>query len=278
MNSILDTSKSALSQLEAEGCLIIENVFEKSLVGRLKDDLIKASKACFQIQSNQGVGRSIGSDENALGADGALGGAAHHVVCYGGSFLELLETKPCFDLISEYLGGLFILNSFGAVTNTKTNNMYEHAMLVHRDSRSFHPSFRQTLWMLVMLDDFTEANGATHLLAGSHCQENKPSDEVFFSNSMRAIGGAGSVAIYDGRLWHACGKNTTDQPRRALTLSFSLPFIKPQMDYVRSFGTEAVNKMSNNLKQLLGYYSRVPSNYEEWYLKPEERFYQSNQG
>ena len=277
MNSVLEKSISPLSQLESDGCLVIEKLFDPSLMLKIQKELVAATKKCFEFQLKQGVGKSVG-DEDERGADGALGGAAHHVVSQGGSFLELLEEQPCFDLIGDYLGGNFILNSFGAVTNTKINNMYEHAMLVHRDSRSFHPTFRQTLWMLVMLDDFTVDNGATHLLVGSHSREGQPSDDDFFSNSMRAVGKAGSIALYDGRLWHACGKNFTDQPRRALTLSFSLPYVKPQMDYVRCFGEEKVKGMSENLRQLLGYNSRVPANYDEWYRKPEDRLYQANQG
>ena len=273
-----DPVSSQVDILDRQGFILLDSIIGPSLLEDLRTDLASANKKCFEFQQQHHVGNRKNSDDNPLGADGALGGAAHHVLPLGSSFVEFLEQQYCFDIISNFLGGKFILNAFGGVTNTRDNNMYEHCLIVHRDARSFHPSFRQMLWMLVMLDDFTEDNGATLLLAGSHTQEHKPQDEIFFSNAAKAIGKAGSIALFDGRLWHACGRNNTDRPRRALTLAFTLPFIKPQMDYVRAFGPEKVSQMSDNMKQLLGYHARVPANHDEWYQPPENRFYQSNQG
>lgn len=273
-----DQMNSAMHSLENNGFVVFPEIFDADFCQKLSDEIDSATQECYAIQSRQGVGGSTDSDSNPLGADGALGGAAHHVICYGGSFFTLLEKQPLFELVRDYLGGLFILNSFGAVTNTRTNNMYEHGKLVHRDTRSYHPSFRQQLWFMVMVDEFTKENGATYVLKGSHTREFKPDDTEFRANAEQALAPKGSIMVFDGRLWHAAGNNMTDKPRRALTISFTRPFIKPQFDYVRYFGETKVSAMSDNLKQLLGYYSRVPSNYDEWYRLPEDRLYKSNQG
>ncbi|MCG8314838.1 MAG: phytanoyl-CoA dioxygenase family protein [Pseudomonadales bacterium] len=269
---------STLDALDIDGFVIVPNVFDTAFCQQLRVEIDRATQECYQIQQRKGVGNSHNSDSNPHGADGALGGAAHHVVCFGGVFLDLLEQMPLFDMVETYLGGTFVLNSFGAVTNTRINNMYEHGKLVHRDVRSFHPGFRQQCWLMVMVDEFTKENGATYILPGSQNQEFKPEDNHFYSNARQALGSAGSVVIFDGRLWHAAGRNITDFPRRALTISFTRPFIKPQLDYVRFFGEKRVEGMSENLKQLLGYYSRIPSNYDEWYQPPNQRMYRSNQG
>ena len=271
-------AESHLKSLETEGYLIIDELFDEVLLERLRADVDLASQECCQIQQQKAVGTSVDSSDNPLGGDGALGGAAHHAICFGDSFQDLLENRPAFELINDYLGGKFILNSFGAVTNTKSNSMYEHGMIVHRDTRSFHPTYRQMLWMFVMVDDFTAENGATHILPRSHDQEFQPSEEIFAEKSIQAEGKAGSILLVDGRLWHASGKNMTTGSRRILTLAFTLPYVKPQMDYVRYFGVNKVKSMSDNLKQLYGYYSRIPCDFEEWYSPPEERFYQSSQG
>ena len=78
-------------------------------------------------------------------------------------------------------------------------------------------------------------------------------------------------------MWHAAGINQTDMERRALTINFTKPFMKQQLDYCRAIGSEKVFSMPDNLKQILGYFSRVPSNLNEWYQKPEHRFYKSDQ-
>jgi len=74
--------------------------------------------------------------------------------------------------------------------------------------------------IIVMLDDFTLDNGATHLLSRSHLKKDKPSDEEFFSQADRAVGKSGSIVLWDSNIWHAAGENKTDAPRRSLSLIY----------------------------------------------------------
>ena len=275
----MSADESWIKQLEEEGLAIIPNVFTSEFMDTVAVDIDTATKVCINIQQQHRVGTEAPEKKYIEGDDGPLGGAAHHVICFEGAFFDLLLKEPLFDMIEGYLGtGPFILNSFGAVTNTNTNNMYEHGKTIHRDSRSFHPTFRQQCWLMVMVDDFTVENGATWMWSGSHSREFVPSNEEFFNNAKQVTGTKGSVVIFDGRIWHAAGKNHTDILRRCLTISFTKPFFKQQMDYVRYFGSDRTKEMNPILQQLFGYHSRVPSNYDEWYQPPSSRFYKSNQG
>jgi ectoine hydroxylase-related dioxygenase (phytanoyl-CoA dioxygenase family) len=128
-----------------------------------------------------------------------------------------------------------------------------------------------------MLDDFTIENGATYLLGGSHKSDIKPIESDFYAKSTRAIGHAGDVLFFDSNLWHAAGKNLTDQSRRAFTITFTKPFMKQQLDYSRAVGYENLELMGDDLKQIIGYFSRTPSNLSEWYQKEDARFYRPGQ-
>jgi ectoine hydroxylase-related dioxygenase (phytanoyl-CoA dioxygenase family) len=132
--------------------------------------------------------------------------------------------------------------------------------------------------MLVMVDDFTLENGATYLLSGSHLKDEKPSERNFYDRAERAIGKAGSILMFDSLLWHAAGINRTSAERRALTLAFTRPFQKQQMDYPRVLGYKAMDSFDEDLKQILGYNSRVPTSLDEWYQPPAKRFYRPGQG
>jgi ectoine hydroxylase-related dioxygenase (phytanoyl-CoA dioxygenase family) len=132
--------------------------------------------------------------------------------------------------------------------------------------------------VLVMLDPFTAENGATHLLEGSHLGREKPTDEVFFRDAVRAVGPAGTVVLFNSNLWHAAGENRNGEPRRALTLTLTPPYFKQQCDYPRMLGYNRAEKFSQHLRQILGYNSRVPADLEEWYRPPENRLYQLDQG
>jgi hypothetical protein len=266
-------------RLERDGCCTFEDVLPEDLLERLRVEIDTGTQSCLEMQLTRGLGQVETGSEDPDGGDGVLGGAAHHIVAFGGAFFDLLEARPLFEVVEQHLdGGPFILNSFGAVTNTNTRNMYEHGKTIHRDSRSFFPHFHEQCWLSVMVDDFTKDNGATWFLPGSHTRPSAPTPEEFHRDGRQITGRAGTVVVFDGRLWHAAGKNITDQSRRCLTISFTRPFLKPQLDYVRCFGLERVEQMSENLKQLFGYYARVPINHDEFYKPAAERLYRSGQG
>ncbi len=73
----------------------------------------------------------------------------------------------------------------------------------------------QTLWML---DDFNEANGATGLVPRSHLLCHKPDcdPQAPHPDQVLAEASAGSVLLFDGRLWHSSRPNQTSAPRTCL--------------------------------------------------------------
>jgi hypothetical protein len=203
-------------------------------------------------------------------------GTVHHLPCAGGAFLELLEQDHGQTLLERFFQGPFILNTFGGVLNLPNDASY--VVAVHRDQRTFSGDLHLMAQLLVMLDDFTEENGATYLLTGSHRLRDKPADDAFFREAARAVGPAGSIVVFDSNLWHAAGVNRSDRPRRALTLAFTRPFIKQQLDYARALGYDRGDGFSPVLRQLLGYNARVPASLDEWYQPPEKRMYKRGQG
>jgi len=250
------------SGMKRDGWVIFPGVLSAEFIERLNADLAKAYDICRSVQVKNGI---------AENTDGSV----HHLVGLGDSFFELLEKMPLWGYIKEYFGGNFILNSLGGIINMPGGSTY--ASNVHRDIRTFSGNLRLMLNMLVMLDDFTEENGATYLCTGSHLQPEKPANDEFFTNSDRAIGKAGSIVLFDSNLWHAAGENRTKNLRRCITPTFTRPFIKQQCDYPRLLGYDYASKLSEEMKQILGYNSRVPANLDEWYQPPEKRMYKPNQ-
>jgi hypothetical protein len=229
----------------------------------LRQALEVAYRVCREAQIANGVAQSTD-------------GTVHHVPAIHEAFLALIDPLPLHSTLQSFFGGPFILNSYGGVINRRDTKAYVGN--VHRDVRFFTQGQPLMLNMLILLDDFTTANGATHLLTGSHRRDQKPSDEDFFAAADRLIAPAGSIALFDSNLWHAAGVNSTANDRRALTLTFTRPFLKPQLDYPRLFGYDAAERFSPELRQLLGYNSRIPASLVEWYQPPEKRFYKPGQG
>jgi hypothetical protein len=203
-------------------------------------------------------------------------GTVHHLPCAGGAFLEFLEQEHGQPLVEQYFQGPYILNTYGGVLNLPHDASYVGR--VHRDQRTFSGDLHLMVQLLVMLDDFTEENGATYFLSGSHRLRDKPADDAFFRDAARAVGPAGSMVVFDSNLWHAAGVNRSNRPRRALTLAFTRPFIKQQLDYARALGYQQADSLSPVLRQLLGYNARIPVSLDEWYQPPERRMYKRDQG
>jgi hypothetical protein len=249
--------------LALDGWTLVPSIVPADLLDRLRADLDAAYRAQRPIQVRNGVGD---------GTDGTV----HHLPLAGGSFLELLERQLCGDLLDGFFGGPYILNTFGGVLNLPNDVSYVGR--VHRDLRSFSGDLPLMAQLLVMLDDFTDENGATYVLSGSHRMPDQPSDDLFFRDAARMVAPAGSIVAFNSNLWHAAGSNRSHGPRRALTLAFTRPFIKQQLDYPRALGSEHGASLSPLLRQLLGYNARVPASLDEWYQPAERRPYQKNQG
>ena len=249
--------------LESQGWVLVPGVVDAELRSRLIDQLEEARDHQRAIQLANGVGE---------GTDGTV----HHLPLAGAAFLELIDRGLLPGVLEAFFDGPYIINTYGGVLNLPSNLSYVGR--IHRDLRTFSGDLRLMAQWLVMLDDFTEENGATYLLSGSHKSPNLPDENTFFAAASRAVGPAGSIVVFNSNLWHAAGVNRSGGPRRALTIAFTRPFIKQQLDYPRALGYEHAGGLSLRLRQLLGYNARVPSSLDEWYQPPERRLYQRDQG
>ncbi|MFY2763363.1 phytanoyl-CoA dioxygenase family protein [Arenimonas sp. MALMAid1274] len=251
-------------EMATEGYALFPEQVPGSLLQRLRLDIPIHFRKCEAIQRRTGVG-------------GEPGGVAHHVLGERDSLDEFLAMLFLDDYLQDYFAGKYILNSFGAVDNLRdATARYEHGHRFHRDVRTYSGDFRLMVNMLVMVDSFTPENGATRLVPGSHRSPERPTEPELEARAVRAVGQAGGIVLFDSNLWHAAAPNLTQGPRKALTLTFSRPFVKPQMDYPRLLGEDFTD--DPGVRQVLGYNARVPKDHEQWYQPPERRMYKPGQG
>ena len=252
-----------MTAIATRGWTVVDGVIDAGMLQRLREDLERAYTVCRAVQVSNVV-------------DESTDGTVHHLLAVEGAFLEFLGHLPLDELLRSFFGGPYILNSYGGVLNQKGSPSY--VSRPHRDVRRFSQGLPVMMNILFPLDDFSLDNGATHLLTGSHLKDAAPDEENFFRTSDRALLRAGSSLVFDANLWHAAGRNRTDTPRRALTLTFTPPWYKQQLDYCRLLGEPTIQQLSPSLQQVLGYRSRTPTSLDEWYRPRAERFYQPDQG
>lgn len=120
-----------------------------------------------------------------------------------------------------------------------------------------HPTWdikANTIWLL---DDFTETNGATEVIPGSHVFDKRPqaSDALLQTSVKKVIAKAGSVIITSGMIWHRSGDNRSDQQRTVLLGSFAASYareIANEENYAVVLDRAVVESASASLKRILG--------------------------
>jgi ectoine hydroxylase-related dioxygenase (phytanoyl-CoA dioxygenase family) len=132
----------------------------------------------------------------------------------------------------------------------------EPAQLIHRDQWAFDffpfPSGFEvqcnTIWAM---DDFTEENGATRVIPGSH----KLADKLQFeaSDTVPAEMPAGSVVFYTGSLYHGGGANRSDRVRHGLNLTYALGWLRQEENQYLSTPPEIARTLPDPLLRLMGY-------------------------
>jgi ectoine hydroxylase-related dioxygenase (phytanoyl-CoA dioxygenase family) len=127
---------------------------------------------------------------------------------------------------------------------------------VHRDQWAFdyfpfpvgHEALIATMWAL---SDFTEANGATRVIPGSHRLENRL--EFSQSDTEPAEMEAGSLLLYTGSLYHGAGENRSDAVRSGLIVHYSLGWLRQEENQYLSVPQEILQTLPEDLLRLMGY-------------------------
>jgi ectoine hydroxylase-related dioxygenase (phytanoyl-CoA dioxygenase family) len=104
------------------------------------------------------------------------------------------------------------------------------------------------MWPLV---DFTEANGATRIVLGSHAWTDRfPSaDDPVVNVEMPA----GSALVYLGSVWHGGGANHTDQPRLGVVMHYARAWLRPVENHALAVSPQVMATLPERLQELLGY-------------------------
>ena len=146
----------------------------------------------------------------------------------------------------------------------------QDAQLLHRDRlawggyipKPIEPQFN-TIWALT---DFTEENGATHLIPGSHDWplDRNPKSQ---SESIQAEMRRGSVLCYSGTVIHGGGANRSSETRIGLNVTYCLSWLRQEENQFLSCPPHIAKDLDPTLTDLLGY---TMGNYALGYYSPPE--------
>ena len=233
------------------------------------------------VLTNSFCNKMIGELKRAIDAEAAFHGTANYMgygmllACpiYGGSFLEVLENRALIVPFNWILGDTCIIYVY--TSSSMPPNDCNYSTRIHVDRPQFIPGYIEALGCLVLLDDFTEENGATWVLRGSHTQKEKPDEDYFYKHAERIIAPRGSVFYFHQRLWHAGGENKTSKWRHSLGIGMVRAHLKQRIDLPRALEKSKtdLSTVSDYGLQKLGFFSQPPCSLEEFHLPPDKRTY-----
>jgi ectoine hydroxylase-related dioxygenase (phytanoyl-CoA dioxygenase family) len=132
----------------------------------------------------------------------------------------------------------------------------ETAQTIHRDQWAFDffpfpKGFEvqcNTLWALT---DFTEKNGATRVIPGSHRRDDKLRFD--HSDTEPAEMERGSVLLYTGALYHGGGANQSEAVRVGLNLTYVVAWLRQEENQYLSVPPQIAKELPEDLLRLMGY-------------------------
>lgn len=170
-------------------------------------------------------------------------------------FRQLIQLPKLVACMEYLLGADYILSDMGGrspMPGVATQRL-------HRDGGAFVPNppynvhsiLPLAVQSMFALSEFTPQN-ATRLVPGSHFRDINPA-EIRPEEEKLFICSPGSVLVYDNRLIHGGGPNTTKEIRYSVQGFCCRKIIKPFCDHTRSIPKELVESASPLLRRLWGF-------------------------
>jgi ectoine hydroxylase-related dioxygenase (phytanoyl-CoA dioxygenase family) len=228
------TVDRCVEALHDDGCVVVERYLDEAKVAALKAEL-----APFR-------------DQTPLGRNDFEGFATRRVYALFAKvrgFDDLAIDPLLLGVLDEVLGHYQLSGPVGIDIGPG-----ESPQGLHRDDVVYPvpwPHQQLVLNTMWALDDFTEENGATVIVPGSHGTppEDKPDDAAAIVASMPA----GSVMFYVGTVWHGGGANRTDERRLGVILEYCASWLRAQETHLVAVPDDVLRSLPDRLQELLGY-------------------------
>lgn len=218
-----------LRRLSMDGFCVLEDVIPSDDVDRTRGDVERA--VMRNRQSSDEMQAKVRAQGHRVGASGvaSVGGLINSVPSFGKYLADPRITAPCESIFGPYVR----ISSVGAVMNFPRNARgYWHSDWPFNQTVAAHvpapyPDAVLHITAIFMLSPFNEETGGTLVAPGSHRASANPSGNTTidrdapYPTEINATGAAGSVLLFDSRLWHSVATNNGDRPRTAVVARYA---------------------------------------------------------
>jgi ectoine hydroxylase-related dioxygenase (phytanoyl-CoA dioxygenase family) len=233
-----ETLAKHTTRVERDGYTIVEDAIEPEFV----DALVAALERLEQSLDVKPAGNPF---------EGSRTIRIYNLLAHEGPFVRIPVHANVLPVVESVLDPGCLVSSLSSISICPG----ETAQPIHADDqlipipRPHPPLVCNTMWALT---DFTEENGATRIVPGSHRYDRAP---IFGQSyeSVAAVMRRGSVMVYNGSLWHGGGENRTQARRVGVAMNYCAGYIRQQENQQLGIPREVVRRFPPRLQELVGY-------------------------
>jgi ectoine hydroxylase-related dioxygenase (phytanoyl-CoA dioxygenase family) len=226
-----------VERIRRDGYTIVENAIEDSLISSLDEALVRLE-------------RELDARPAMNGFEGHKTVRIYNLLAFGHPFTDVPVHASVLPIVEQILDAGCLVSSLSSIAIDPD----EIAQPIHADdmvmpvAKPHVPLVCNSMWALT---DFTDENGATRLVPGSHLKDNPVYGGSY--ETVPAVMKRGSVLIWDGALWHGGGANRTGARRTGIAMNYCAGFIRQQENQQLGLDPAQVKTFSPRLQELVGY-------------------------
>ncbi len=232
-----DELPSRLADIAERGHTVVRGVLDADACDELLDDLAR-------------VEAELGTRPADNGFEGRSTLRVYNLLRHG----ELWERIPVHPRVLPVVEGVLDPGCLVSSLSSVRIQPGETAQPIHADDQlvpltpPHPPVVCNTMWALT---PFTDANGATRVVPGSHTQ-GKPTFGGDY-DTVPALMERGDVLVWHGSLWHGGGANTTDTDRVGIAMNYCAGWVRQQENQQLGLAPALVATFEPRLRELVGY-------------------------
>ena len=227
-----------VERIQRDGYTIVEGAIDPDLVDALADDLARLE-------------RELEIRPAANSFEGANTLRVYNLLAHGEVWQRVPVHEQVLPIVEAVLDPGCLISSLSSVNIGPG----EAAQPIHADDmlipipKPHPPTVCNSMWALT---DFTEDNGATRVISGSHLADHSPTYGQHYDSTAAAMS-RGSVLVWHGSLWHGGGANQTAQARVGIAMNYCAGYIRQQENQQLGLQPALVRIFSHRLQELVGY-------------------------
>jgi ectoine hydroxylase-related dioxygenase (phytanoyl-CoA dioxygenase family) len=225
-------------RLDRDGMTVIEDAFDADAAALLRAEVERLERDL-----------AIGPGTN--GFEGYATHRVYNLLAHGPSFEQIPVHPIVLPLMHHLLGEGCLVSSLSSITIGPG----ERAQPIHADDQVMplakpHPAITSnSMWAIT---EFTEANGATRVIPGTHTVDHSPAYGHHVDSACAEMR-SGSILVWHGSLWHGGGANTTDERRMGIAMNYCAGWIRQQENQQLGIPLDRVAGFSRELRELCGF-------------------------